>query len=68
MKILDGKAVAENIKEDFEKRINDLKENPNIAVLGIKGDEASGVYIKRIQKNCEKYKIGFNLFLADTET
>ena len=68
MKILDGKAVAENIKEDFEKRINDLKENPNIAVLGIKGDEASGVYIKRIQKNCEKYKIGFSLFLADTET
>ena len=67
MEILDGKAVAENIKKDFEKRINDLKVNPNIAVLGIKGDEASVVYIKRIQKNCEKYKIGFNLFLADTE-
>ena len=67
MEILDGKAVAENIKKDLEKRINDLKVNPNIAVLGIKGDEASGVYIKRIQKNCEKYKIGFNLFLADTE-
>ena len=67
MKVLDGKIVAENLKKDFEKRINDLKVNPNVAVLGIKGDEASGVYIKRIQKNCEKYKIGFNLFLADTE-
>jgi len=67
MKILDGKAVAENIKKDFEIRINNLKVNPKIAVLGIKGDEASGVYIKRIQKNCEKYKIGFDLFLADTE-
>ena len=67
MKILDGKAVAENIKKDFEKRINVLKVNPNIAVLGIKGDGASEVYIKRIQKNCEKYRIGFNLLLADTE-
>ena len=67
MKILDGKIVTENLKKDFEKRINNLNINPNIAVLGIKGDEASGVYIKRIQKNCEKYKIGFNLFLANTE-
>ena len=67
MKVLDGKIVAENLKKDFEKRINDLKVNPNVAVLGIKGDEASGVYIKRIQKNCEKYRIGFNLLLADTE-
>ena len=67
MKILDGKAVAENIKKNFEKRIYELKANPNIAVLGIKGDEASEAYIKRIKKNCENYKIGFNLFLADTE-
>ena len=67
MKILDGKAVAENIKKDFEKRINVLKVNPNIAVLGIKGDGASEVYIKRIQKKSEKYRIGFNLLLADKE-
>ena len=67
MKILDGKAVAENLKKDFEIRINNLKVNPKIAVLGIKGDDASEVYIRRIQKNCEKYKIGFDLFLADTE-
>ena len=67
MKILDGKAVAENLKKDFEIRINNLKVNPKIAVLGIKGDDVSEVYIRRIQKNCEKYKIGFDLFLTDTE-
>ena len=43
--LLDGKKVAEDIKKDFEKRIAKVKENkkimPNIAVLGIKGDEAS---------------------------
>ena len=67
MQILDGKVVAENIKENFEERIKNLKTKPNIAVLGIKGDEASDVYIKRIGKNCEKYEIGFNLMMAETE-
>ena len=67
MKILDGKAVAENLKKDFEKRIANLKVKPNIAVLGIKGDEASDTYIRRIEKNCVKYSIGFNLYMADTE-
>ena len=67
MQILDGKVVTENIKNNFEQQINNLKTKPNIAVLGIKGDDASDVYIKRIEKNCEKYGIGFNLMMAETE-
>ncbi len=67
MQILDGKVVAENIKNNFEHQISNLKTKPNIAVLGIKGDEASDVYIKRIEKNCKKYGIGFNLMMAETE-
>lgn len=67
MKILDGKVVVENIKNNFEQKINNLKIKPNIAVLGIKGDDASDVYTKRIKKNCEKYGIGFNLMMAETE-
>ena len=67
MQILDGKVVAENIKNNFEQQISNLKIKPNIAVLGIKGDDASDVYIKRIEKNCEKYGIGFNLMMAETE-
>lgn len=67
MEILEGKSVAEKIKSTFEERVDNLKIKPNIAVLGIKGDEASEVYIKRIAKNCEKYGIGFNLKLANTE-
>ena len=69
--LLDGKVVAENIKKDFEKRINQIKIekniNPHIAVLGIEGDEASLTYVKRIQKNCEKYGIEFTLKMAKTE-
>ena len=70
MKILEGKPVAENIKKDFEKRINDLKnvgKYPCIAIMGIKGDDASDVYIKRIVKNCEQYGIKVIVKTVDTE-
>ena len=65
--LLDGKKVAENIKKDFENRIENLKQKPSVAVLGISGDEASLTYVKRIEKNCEKYGIGFTLKMAKNE-
>ena len=50
--LLEGKAVSENLKKDFEKRIEKLKQEKNIipyiAVLGMQGDEASLTYIKRM--------------------
>ena len=66
MKFLEGKPVAENIKKDFASRIENVKVKPNIAVLGMKGDGASNIYIKNIKKNCEQYNIGFNLILVDS--
>lgn len=71
MEILEGKSVAENIKNTFEERINKLKEKgkyPYLAVLAIKGDSASEVYVKRIKKNCEKYGIKFILKIAENES
>ena len=68
--LLEGKPVAENIKKDFEEKIENLKQKnkiPYIAVLGIAGDEASLTYIKRIEKNCTKYGIKFLLKLASSE-
>lgn len=67
MKVLDGKKVAEAIKERIAKRMDENKIKPNIAVLAIDGDKASSVYIKRIQKNCENYGIGINILVAKTE-
>ena len=67
MEILEGKSVAEKIKSTFESRLEKLNIKPKIAVLGIIGDEASEVYIRRIEKNCEKYGIGFELKMAETE-
>lgn len=70
MEILYGKEVAENIKQDFTKKIDNLVKMevlPHIAVLGINGDSASDTYIKKIKKNCENYKIDFTLKMADEE-
>ncbi len=67
MKVLEGKSVSEKIKSDFEERISKLDKKPHIAVLAIAGDDASEVYMKRIEKNCNKYGIGFTLKIANTE-
>lgn len=65
--LLEGKSVAENIKKNFNKRVENLTKKPHIAVLGIEGDSASLTYIKRIEKNCNNYGIGFTLKLASNE-
>ena len=67
MQILDGKIVAESINKEIEQKLKNEDKKPNIAILGLKGDEASDMYIRRIEKNCQKYGIGFNLLLAETE-
>ena len=64
MVVLEGKSVAEKIKSTFEERINRLEKKPCLAVLGISGNDASDVYIKRIQQNCKKYGIEFILKMA----
>lgn len=69
--LLEGKSVAENIKKNFEARIKTLKQQKNktpyVAVLGITGDEASLTYVKRIEKNCEKYGIKCMIKIAQNQ-
>lgn len=67
MEILDGKKVAKSIIKRLEKELNQGNTKPNIAVLAVAGDNASEVYMRTIKKNCEKYKIGFNILTAQTE-
>ena len=67
MKILEGKPVAEKIVASFEERISNLTLKPKLTILGMNIDEASKVYIKKIQKNCEKFSIGFDQYLAEDE-
>lgn len=65
--LLDGKKVAESKNKDFEEKIKSLKVKPYIAVLGMDKDEASLTYVRRIEKNCEKYGIKFLLKISSTE-
>lgn len=68
--LLEGKTPAEQIKSTFKDRIDFLKRNgiePKLAVLALNMNEASGSYVKRIENNCQKYCIGFELFNANTE-
>ena len=70
MKILEGKSVAENISKNFKDRVEKLQAKgklPYVAVLGIKGDDASDVYTKKIMKNCEKYGIKSVLKMVENE-
>lgn len=67
MNILEGKIVAKLIKDTFEEKIQKLEKVPYIVILGIIGDDASEVYINRIIRNCEKYKIKCEVILAKDE-
>ena len=67
MIVLEGKSVAEKIKSTFKERIEKRDKKPYLAVLGISGNDASDVYIKRIEKNCNTYGIKFELKMAQTE-
>ena len=65
---LEGKPVTEKIIERITEKQAKLTKQPCLAVLGIEGDDASNVYIGRIEKNCAKYNIDFKLLMAKDET
>ena len=68
--LLEGKTPAEQIKATFDNRVSYLKQNniePQLAVLGLNMKDASNSYVKRIENNCNKYGIGFELLIANSE-
>ena len=65
--LLEGKAVSENIKSKFEIKLSKLNKKPKIAVLTLNPDDANLAYIRKIEKNCSKYEIDFDLRETKTE-
>ncbi|MGE5557162.1 MAG: bifunctional methylenetetrahydrofolate dehydrogenase/methenyltetrahydrofolate cyclohydrolase FolD [Bacillota bacterium] len=54
-KIIDGKMVAERIKEDLKQKIEKLKQRgiiPGLAVVMVGDDPASRIYVNMKQKTC----------------
>ncbi|MEY3839025.1 MAG: bifunctional 5,10-methylene-tetrahydrofolate dehydrogenase and 5,10-methylene-tetrahydrofolate [Pseudomonadota bacterium] len=57
-KIIDGKAVAENLLQDLKKEIGVRSKegirNPSLAVILVGSDPASSIYVKNKRLACEK--------------
>ena len=71
MEIIDGKALAKNIRENLKKDIENLKENgiyPKLAVILVGNDKASQVYVRSKNKACAELGIDYEEILLDEKT
>lgn len=73
-KIIDGKAIAENLLESIKARINlrlaDNKRAPGLAVILVGADPASAIYVRNKRLACEKVgirSIAYDLPAATTQ-
>lgn len=68
MEIIDGKALAKNIRENLRKEVEELKEKnifPKLAVILIGKDKASQIYVKNKSKACIEVGIDYEEILLD---
>ena len=57
-KIIDGKMVSKEIKEELKEKVSKLKDKPTLVVISVGDNEASKVYVGQKEK-CANY-IGIN--------
>jgi len=70
-KIIDGKALAQSIRESLKEDVNQLKQNgiiPKLAVILVGNNPASEVYVRNKEKACEEIGIDFELYRMGKET
>ncbi len=58
-KILDGKKLAEEIKEGLKNEILRMKNKPGLAVIKVGNDESSKIYIRKKEEMCRELGIYF---------
>lgn len=71
MKLIDGKELAQNIRNNLKKEVEILKNesiNPKLAVIMVGDDKASAVYVRNKSKACNELGIEYEEFLLKTET
>lgn len=54
MKIIDGKAIAQELRAELKRKIEKLKRKPGLAVVIVGEDQASQIYVRNKIKACEE--------------
>lgn len=69
--IINGKELAQKIRNDLKKEVEELQERgiiPKLAVIMVGNDKASEVYVRNKSKACNELGIEFEEFLKDENT
>ena len=62
MKLIDGKVIAQSIREDLKKEINKLNMKIKLAIILVGNNDASEVYVRNKLKACQDLGIEGNLY------
>ena len=69
--ILDGKSLAQKVREEVKEQVEELKLkgiNPKLAVIMVGNNSASAVYVRNKSNACKNAGIDFEEFLLPEET
>ncbi len=68
MEILDGKALAKEIRENLKEEVENLKKRgiiPKLAVIMVGQDISSKIYVRNKSKACQEIGVDFEEYLLD---
>lgn len=59
-KIIDGKVIAQKIKDKIKKQVKEMDKKPGLAVILVGDDKASAQYVKLKKKACEYTGVNYH--------
>ena len=68
MKIIDGKAISQEIQERIKAEVENLDKKPGLAVILVGEDPASCVYVRNKEKMCQKLGIQSFVYRLPADT
>lgn len=67
-KIIDGKAISAQVREEIAAEVKQMQIRPGLAVILVGDNPASQVYVRNKKKACEDVGIHSEVYLLPTET
>ncbi len=67
MELIEGKKVADKLREKLKLRIAEFPSTPSFAVIRVGNDAASEIYVRLKRKMCEEVGINFTEYHLDNE-